>query len=140
AQLTEWHNYTGFLSSLGGCCVNEKQIKNLINGIDGSTGPQEQSDMERYINEMVDLLVCESTYVRESVRETLGSELSPRLYIILFRHLESIVNRFFDTDGEVIFNDRYTTFVDQAITVLKLILERIQDSTEDLCPVDLGDL
>jgi len=50
------------------------------------------------------------------------------------------VSRFFDQDGEANPTDRYTLFVEQAISVLKLILERIQDASENLYTVDLGGL
>ncbi|RIA90709.1 hypothetical protein C1645_875920 [Glomus cerebriforme] len=154
AQNTEWLNYTGFLSSLGGVCVSEKQINTLVNGRTNESLINEHSDhrnnlpqgsnyhlmVEKFVNEMVDLLVCDSAYVRESVRETLGAELNTRLYVILFKHLESIVSKFFDSDGEANPTERYTLFVEQAILVLKLILERIQDASENLYTVDLGGL
>ncbi|CAG8574310.1 8733_t:CDS:10, partial [Diversispora eburnea] len=151
SQQTEWHNYTGFLSSLGGCCINEKQISILNNNqnneriiesvyFNGEIGSNCHALVEKYVTDMVDLLVCDSIYVRESVRETLGTELSPRLYVLLFRNLESIVARFFDTDGEANPTERYTLFVEQAISVLKLILERIQELSENLYTVDLGGL
>jgi neurofibromin 1 len=138
---------------LGGVCVNEKQINTLVNGRSNDSLISELSDrrnnvpqgnshlmVEKYVQEMVDLLVCDSAYVRESVRETLGAELNTRLYVILFKHLESIVSRFFDSDGEANPTERYTLFVEQAISVLKLILERIQDASENLYTVDLGNL
>ncbi|CAI2172941.1 5991_t:CDS:10 [Funneliformis geosporum] len=153
AQTNEWLNYTGFLCALGGVCVNEKQINNPLNGrINDSlgnehserrnNGPQTNCHLmvEKYVQEMVDLLVCDSVVVRENVKDSLGTELNPRLYVILFKHLESIVSRFFDSDGEFSPTEKYTLFVEQAILVLKLILERIQDASENLYTVDLGDL
>ncbi|CAG8690559.1 16645_t:CDS:2, partial [Dentiscutata heterogama] len=136
SQQTEWHNYTGFLAALGGCCVFDKQI----NG--STTGSQESNHVmvEKYVHDMVDLLVCDNVYVRESVKEILGSELSPRLYVILFKHVESIVSQFFDGDGDVYTTDKNTLAVEQAISVLKLILDRIQDASENLYAVDLGGL
>ncbi|CAG8730319.1 10225_t:CDS:10, partial [Racocetra persica] len=136
SQTTEWHNYTGFLAALGGCCVFDKPI----NG--STTKPQESNQVmvEKYVHDMVDLLVCDSVYVRESVKEILGSELSPRLYVILFKHIESIVSQFFDEDGDVFQTEKNTLCVEQAISVLKLILDRIQDASENLYAVDLGGL
>ncbi|CAG8470540.1 8562_t:CDS:10 [Ambispora gerdemannii] len=150
-QTTEWHNYTGFLSALGGCCVNDQ----LMNGHSSmsmdssnrriSANPQHDmnnyhSMVEEFVEQMVDLLVCDSVYVRETVKETLGADLSPRLYVILFKHLEKIVAMFFDADGEANCLDRYTLFIEQAISVLKLILDRIQDASENLYAVDFGGL
>ncbi|CAJ0836147.1 20802_t:CDS:10 [Entrophospora sp. SA101] len=154
SQSNEWLNYTGFLAAIGGCCVNEKQIN--INGdgkfydpsgnehnehiIVGPQGSDYHSMAEQFVQEMFDLLVCDTVYVRENVKEMLGSELSPRLYVILFRNLESVVSRFFDADGEAKSNERCTIFAEQAISILKLILERIQDASENLYTVDLGGL
>ncbi|RIB13611.1 hypothetical protein C2G38_1974674 [Gigaspora rosea] len=136
SQMTEWHNYTGFLAALGGCCVFDKPVNGSTNG------PQESNYVmvEKYVHDMVDLLVCDSVYVRESVKEILGSELSPRLYVILFKRIESIVSVFFDGDGDVYTTDKNTLAVEQAISVLKLILDRIQDASENLYAVDLGGL
>ncbi|KAG9291425.1 hypothetical protein G9A89_021843 [Geosiphon pyriformis] len=156
AQTAEWHNYTGFLSALGGCCVSDSQ--NSPNGTSNGRNPSFAHEannhrvstthhdsnyhamVETFVSEMVDLLVCDSIYVRETVKETLGADLSPRLYVILFRHLESIVGRFFDPDGEATCTERFTLFVEQAISVLKLILDRIQDASENLYTVDFGGL
>ncbi|CAG8523183.1 18947_t:CDS:10, partial [Racocetra fulgida] len=145
AQLTEWLNYTGFLSALGGCCVHER-LRNTIPRFGEysrrvSVSPNDYYAMvEKYVQEMVGLLVSDSNYVRENVKEILGSELSPRLYVILFQHLDSIVSHFFDSDGQAIPNDRYTLFVEQAILVLKLTLERIFDLSENLYACDVGNL
>src|SRR5436305_1196915 len=67
-------------------------------------------------------------------------EINSRLYVILFQHLESIVSRFFDADGEAKPKEINTIFAEQAISVLKLILERIQDASENLYTVDIGGL
>jgi hypothetical protein len=130
---------------LGGVCVDERPNESSINEHSDHRNNIPQGSnyhlmVEKYVHEMVDLLVCDSAYVRESVRETLGAELNTRLYVILFKYLESIVSRFFDQDGEATPTERYTLFVEQAISVLKLILERIQDASENLYTVDLGGL
>ncbi|CAG8444039.1 5054_t:CDS:10 [Acaulospora morrowiae] len=132
----EWNHYTRFLAALGGCCVQDR----FINASRRTSMPHPNdyhSMVEKYIQEMVDLLVCDSNYVRENVKDTLGNDLSPRLYVILFHHLESIVSRFLDSANP---NERFTLFVDQAIHVLKLILERIHDASDNLYACDLGGL
>ncbi|CAG8517845.1 8557_t:CDS:10 [Diversispora eburnea] len=145
AQSTEWNYYTRFLAALGGCCVHDR-FRNM-SGVESNSRRistlhtnDYHSMVEKYVQEMVDLLVCETQYVRENVKETLGNELSPRLYVILFHHLESIVSRFFNPDGDANPNERYTLFVDQAISVLKLILERIYDSSDNLYACNIGGL
>ncbi|KAF0455119.1 gtpase-activator protein for ras-like gtpase [Gigaspora margarita] len=145
AQLTEWLNYTGFLSALGGCCVHER-LRNITPRFGDfsrrtSTSPNDYHAMaEKYVHEMVGLLVSDSNFVRENVKDILGSELSPRLYVILFQNLDEIVSSFFDGDGQANPNDRCTVFVEQAILVLKLTLERIYDLSENLYACDVGNL
>ena len=144
AETTEWHNYTGFLSALGGVCVFASQSSAA--GRNGFLAQQSaesnyQALVEKFLSEMVDLLVCDSVYVREIVKETLGADLSPRLYTILFQYLETIVKKFFDsTSGHALCTERHTLFVEQAISVLKLILDRVPEVSENLYAVDFGGL
>ncbi|CAI2169037.1 10253_t:CDS:10, partial [Funneliformis geosporum] len=145
SQSVEWHNYTGFLAALGGCCIIEKTSSERTLGTSNriiSIPPSSDcmAKVEKFVQEMVSLLVSGTIFVRETVKDTLGNELSPRLYVILFSHLESIVSRFFDKDGEATPNERYTLFIEQAISVLKLILERIYDVSDNLYSCDLGGL
>ncbi|KAI9227506.1 MAG: hypothetical protein DHS80DRAFT_17060, partial [Piptocephalis tieghemiana] len=128
----EWHNYTGFLCALGGVCLEE-----------GVTGPSGQSNrylLERFIGEMVELLVCENVVVREVVQQTLGSDLSPLLYVVLFKQLEGSSSSQSPSSSTRIpvRAERWTLFVEQAISVLRLLLERLQ--TEALVAIDLGNL
>ncbi|CAG8509250.1 3861_t:CDS:10, partial [Acaulospora colombiana] len=135
-QSTEWSYYTRFLAALGGCCIQDK----FINASRRTSTPHANdyhSMVEKYVQDMVDLLVCDSSFVRENVKETLGTELSPKLYVILFNHLESIVSRFFESANP---SERYTLFVDQSISVLRLILERIFDTSDNLYICDIGGL
>lgn len=106
-----------------------------------STAPGESAGMvDKFIMEMVDLLVSDNVLVREVVKETLGADLSPGLFVILFRHLESVLSRCFDATGEAICSERYTLFVEQAISVLKLVLDRIVDPSDSLFTVDFSGL
>ncbi|GBC02045.1 hypothetical protein RclHR1_04420015, partial [Rhizophagus clarus] len=146
SQTIEWHNYTGFLAALGGCCGHERLIPNngpIFDIPSRRLSIPSSSDyiikIEKFVQEMVSLLVSDTIFVRESVKEALGNELSPRLYVVLFRHLESIVSRF-DKGGEVSPQEKFTLFVEQTISVLKLILERIYDMSDNLYSCDLGGL
>ncbi|KAI9597754.1 hypothetical protein BDF19DRAFT_434347 [Syncephalis fuscata] len=133
----EWHNYTGFLCALGGCCLNDTNITNSASSR-RSNDPNQM--ISRFIHEMVELLVCENVVVREVVQQTLGADLSPALYGILFTQLEHEVDRFLTTDNETYCSDRNTLFVEQAISVIKLILERMETTNQSLLAVDLGKL
>jgi hypothetical protein len=45
--------------------------------------------IEDFVSNLINLLVAGDMYIRDVVREALGSELSPRLYGKLIRNLES---------------------------------------------------
>ncbi|ORY04201.1 hypothetical protein K493DRAFT_311429 [Basidiobolus meristosporus CBS 931.73] len=150
----EWQNYTGFLCALGGVCLRSSAAKR--NEHDASVFPSphtlhrsssenrrilETSKMiNRFIQEMVEWLVCDNVIVREGIKEILGAELSPALHAILFKQLESIVVVFFDAEGEAICKDTYTLFVEQAISVVRLILDRLQEPSEQFYSIDIGNL
>ncbi|KAI8050945.1 hypothetical protein BDF22DRAFT_745143 [Syncephalis plumigaleata] len=140
----EWHNYTGFLCALGGCCLSEGSGTGTNNTAANSSSARKSNDsnqmISRFIHEMVELLVCENVVVREVVQQTLGADLSPALYGILFAHLEHEVDRFLTMDNEAYCSDRNTLFVEQAISVIKLILERMETTNQSLLAVDLGKL
>nr|CAG8557750.1 86_t:CDS:10 [Entrophospora candida] len=142
-QLNEWTNFTGFLSALGGCCVDNKLLNADYNRnsdfVTRRISLVQTSDyhhmVEKFVQDMVDLLVYDVPSIREAVKDTLGNELSPRLYIILFRNFESIVSRFLEDEGP---KDRYTLFVEQGINVMILILDRVHDASDNLYACDIG--
>ncbi|KAF7721136.1 Ras GTPase activating protein ira2, partial [Apophysomyces ossiformis] len=149
-KATEWQNYTGFLAALGGCCLTA-DIENMdirryrssdhISPTHRAPSPNEPSVMvDRFMKEMVDLLVSDNVFIREAVKDTLGSDLSPALYSILFRHLEDFMCKCFDANEEVACGPQHTLFVEQAVLVLKLILDRLIDPGDHLLNIDFGTL
>ncbi|KAI8975307.1 hypothetical protein BDF20DRAFT_914255 [Mycotypha africana] len=150
---SEWQNYTGFLAALGGICLMADTTTNALSPptprvgfIDSSTlrrisAPTESSAMvNKFVVDMVDLLLCENVIVREWVKEILGTDLSPALYPMLLRYMETVLSKYFGPDGDPICNPRNTLFVEQAISVLKLVLDRMEDSPENLLTVDFSSL
>ncbi|KAJ3207847.1 Ras GTPase activating protein ira2 [Dinochytrium kinnereticum] len=85
--------------------------------------------VERFITELINLLVCDNVVVREAVKEFLGNELNERLFDILLTHFENIVSRFLHS-SEVSGVDRNVLFAESAITVLKMILERAEGPSQ----------
>jgi neurofibromin 1 len=151
---SEWQNYAGFLAALGGICLmadttpttptspatprggfNEQSAFRRI------SAPTESSAMvNKFVVDMVDLLLCDNIIVREWVKEILGTDLSPALYPMLFRYMETVLAKYFGSDGDPICSGRNTLFVEQAISVLKLVLDRMEDSPENLLTVDFSSL
>jgi neurofibromin 1 len=94
----QWKNLTLFLATFGGVCVQEDYDPSALTSV---IPPQHLPDelhvqdpmamVSTFINDLTDLLIAESTQVREVARDALGNELSPRLYGKLFRHLEELV-------------------------------------------------
>ncbi|KAI8066538.1 hypothetical protein BC940DRAFT_368136 [Gongronella butleri] len=152
---TEWQNYAGFLASLGGICL----MADALPSSPSSPGPRSFSDInstghhshlsspsesavmvEKFIMDMVELLFCDNVIVREWVMDILGTDLSPALYPIMFRHLENVLSKCFGPDGDPICSPRFTLFVEQAISVLKLVLDRMEENVDSLFTVDFGGL
>lgn len=152
---SEWQNYAGFLAALGGICLMADTVPTTPTSpamprggynIDNSTfrrisAPSESSAMvNKFVVDMVDLLLCDNIIVREWVKEILGTDLSPALYPMLFRYMETVLAKYFGPDGDPICSGRNTLFVEQAISVLKLVLDRMEGSPENLLTVDFSSL
>jgi neurofibromin 1 len=61
--------------------------------------------------------------------------MSPLLYPILFDQIKLIVEKFFDTSGQVIVNETNTQFIDHIIFIMKNVLE---SKPENQPPENLG--
>ncbi|KAI9323567.1 hypothetical protein BX666DRAFT_2016762 [Dichotomocladium elegans] len=158
---SEWQNYSGFLAALGGVCLMVDSAPSPGPTPSSPTSPtptkarldqpspyrriaaptESAVMVEKFVMEMVELLVCDNVIVREWVREILGTDLSPALYPILFRHLENtLASCFGGPDLGPSCSSRYTLFVEQAISVLKLVLDRMDDTIDNLLTVDFSGL
>lgn len=151
---SEWQNYAGFLAALGGICLMADTLPSTPTSPATPRGgygeqssfrrvsaPTESSAMvNKFVVDMVDLLLCDNIVVREWVKEILGTDLSPTLYPMLFRYLETVLTKYFGSDGDPICSSRNTLFVEQAISVLKLVLDRMEGSPENLLTVDFSSL
>ncbi|KAK0540963.1 Ras GTPase activating protein ira2 [Tilletia horrida] len=146
-KAAQWHNYAGFLAAFGGACAVERidelpeQISPAyINSKFINDSPPIPL-MESFIQEMVDLLVSDSIWVREKVKETLGADLSPRLNGILFRQVHAVLSDFFDkSSGLPRPADMFTIFVEQSISVVQMVVKRMTEPNEATSTVDIGSL
>lgn len=145
----EWRNYSGFLASVAGCCIADlpHQLRaddpttSGLRWIDrlASDGDQ-MSLLERFMKQCLQLLVCKLVNVRENIREVLGTELNPRLYLQLFRSLETEFGVLFDPGFKDPQSESRTLFAEQACSLLKTIVERLEDAQDMFLTVDLGAL
>jgi len=88
--------------------------------------PDRARNVDRYIQEMVDLLVADDLRMREGVKDALGTELNTALFPILLKHLRSIVAHFFENDRAKP-QSPFSHFIEQAISMLRLFFERFTE-------------
>jgi hypothetical protein len=95
-KFIQWRNLTLFLSAFGGVTVQEKHEPAALAA---AIPPEFLLDEMRVLRDPTDLvtifiefltgaLIDDVIRVREVAREALGSELSPRLFSKLFKHLD----------------------------------------------------
>lgn len=95
-HLFQWQNLTLFLAALGGACVQENvDLTSLANVIPPHAIPDNMRVIQNpiplvttFITSLTNLLIAQDTRVRDTAREALGAELSPRLYSKLLKHLD----------------------------------------------------
>lgn len=145
----EWRNYSGFLASIAGCCIadlphhgrGDDPTLSGLRWIDRlASDGDDMSLLERFMKQCLQLLVSRLVSVRENIREVLGTELNPRLYLQLFRSLETEFNVIFDPGVKDTQSENRTLFAEQACSLLKTIVERMEDTQDMFLTVDLGAL
>jgi neurofibromin 1 len=150
-SLVEWRNYSGFLASLGGSCVSDQAVTVDESGLVGlkwidrpSQDIYDDTILDRYLTQSVHLLACSNVRVREATREVLSAEISPSLYLPLFRILESELERLFDVsdEGQLSVQDDRLIFAEQAASLLKTIVERLStpEEIDAALSIDIGAL
>ncbi|CAE6451306.1 unnamed protein product [Rhizoctonia solani] len=134
--LMEWQNLTMFLATWGGSCVcNETRYPAFRDLVQSEDVPKRMlwpvsasKKVEEFIFRMVDLLRSTHLFCRETVKDALGQELHPRLYSMLMsRFITSAKDKL---SREVPWGADLSQCVEQAVTVLKLIFERIESETD----------
>jgi neurofibromin 1 len=112
----DWPNLTGFLCALGGCISAQGTESNSSLSV---------SLLDRFLADILELLVCDNSLARETVKEVLGGDLSTGLFPLFFSHLVQIINKLFGGGNSTeMVSDRATFHVEQAIAVLKLLVDR----------------
>jgi neurofibromin 1 len=147
--LMEWRNYSGFLASLGGTCIAElphaaRVDDSMVAGLRWidrlSPDGDGMSSLDRFMKISLQLLTCPNVVVREATREVLGTELSPRLYLQLFQSLEEELDLIFDNSTDITNTESKVLFAEQAASLLRTIVDRLDDSQDTFFSVDFGSL
>ena len=140
--IQEWSNFTGFIAALSGLSIDvERQIRVLNRGRFAiSSGPVNVA--EAFLEQLLQLVAFEENVnIREGVKLVLGTAQSPITYSMLFGQLLVEIRKSFGAAGQVKISEYSTLFVDQTISIVKLILESDTSSPEDLSHIsDLEDL
>lgn len=136
----EWRNLSGFLASLGGVCTSEQAHgileEPVISGLkwidrvvsDDFAG---SSILDRYLRQSTQLLTCSNVRVRETIRDILSTEISPPLYQPLFKALEAELDSLFKGNlGSDKGHDREIIFAEQAASLLKTLVEKLESPSE----------
>ncbi|KAG9100039.1 Ras GTPase activating protein ira2, partial [Ceratobasidium sp. 370] len=134
--LMEWQNLTMFLATWGGCCVcNESRYPAFRDLVQLDDIPKRMlwptsanKKVEEFIVRMVDMLGSTHLFCRETVKEALGQELHPRLYSMLLNRFSELVKGRLQED--VSWDEAICKFIEQVVTVLKLIFERIESESD----------
>ncbi|EGO02251.1 hypothetical protein SERLA73DRAFT_166724 [Serpula lacrymans var. lacrymans S7.3] len=143
----QWRNLTLFLAAFGGACVQEEHdVSSLTSVIPPEFLPDEMRALPdpsylvtSFIEFLTNELIDDDLRIREVAREALGSELSPRLFAKLFKHLDEITRNITEGAG-LEFKEEYSLFLDQLISVLKSLVDNAQMPPDEALSIDLGSI
>lgn len=156
-QLNELANMTGFLCSLGGVCLQrpssntssfavpfsnseskKSSAKQQESGSSGLTNPSQDVQycpVTEFVFNLLRLLICNNEklggQIQKHVKELIAHELSPALYPILFDQIKSMVEKFFDQQGQVILYDLNTQFIEHTIFIMRNVLDSKTDQPSE---------
>lgn len=150
-QINEWANMTGFLCALGGVCLQKRSPNRSLSGIPPNLELKKSSKQEptsclsspsqevqyctQFVYNLLRLLICNNekfgNQIQKHVKELVGHEMSPALYPILFDQIKSIVEKFFNQQGQVIVMEVNTQFIEHIIFIMKNILDSKTDQPSE---------
>jgi hypothetical protein len=134
---------------VGGCLLTTSQSDKLLDiwlftgrkpARQPRTAPEYHAMIKMFVMELFEYLICDNVYMRETAKEALGRDLSPVLHAMLLEHMEETLAQCFEADGDVVCSPRFNLLIDQSITILKLILDRINASSESVFAINFSGL
>ncbi|XP_023313063.1 neurofibromin isoform X5 [Anoplophora glabripennis] len=119
------------ISSIGSGSLGEQSMSSRkSNTLQSQQNPQDQRQycpVTSFVDLLLRLLVCNNekfgAQIQKHVKELVGHEMSSALYPILFEQIKSIVDKFFDQQGQVVVNEVNTQFIEHIIFIMKNILD-----------------
>ena len=87
----------------------------------------------QFIGDLLKLLTCQNDkfgfQIQRHIQDLLGHELNTLSYPILFEQIKLIIDKFFDSSGQVCVNEQNTLFIENIIFIMKCVLENKADNT-----------
>ncbi|XP_072402893.1 neurofibromin isoform X3 [Diabrotica undecimpunctata] len=129
---TSSHSGLSSMSSIGSSNLGSEPISGTrkSNTLQSQQTPQDQRQycpVTSFVDLLLRLLVCSNekfgAQIQKHVKELIGHEMSSALYPILFEQTKSIVDKFFDQQGQVVVNEVNTQFIEHIVFIMKNILD-----------------
>ncbi|XP_063696355.1 neurofibromin isoform X3 [Culicoides brevitarsis] len=123
-------------SGRGSMISHPMSVSSIVSSIGAGAQEVQYCPVTQFIGQLLRLLVCNNEkfgpQIQKYVKELIGEEMSAQLYPILFDQIRSIVEKFFDQQGQVVVTDINTQFIEHTIYIMKSILDGRQskDHTE----------
>jgi neurofibromin 1 len=117
---------------------------NNQNNSQNAVEPVASSDLHycpvtQFIGDMLRLLTCQNEkfgyQIQRHVQDLLGHELNTQCYPILFEQIKLVVEKFFDSQGQVCVSDQNTLFVENVIFIMRCVLESKNESVSGENPL-----
>ncbi|XP_055612149.1 neurofibromin isoform X6 [Uranotaenia lowii] len=109
-------------------------------GMGGGSQDVQYCPVTQFIGQLLRLLVCNNEkfgpQIQKNVKELVGQEMSAQLYPILFDQIRSIVEKFFDQQGQVVVTDINTQFIEHTIYIMKSVLDGRQSKDQNDQPAN----
>ena len=148
--LAEWANMTGFLCALSSVWLPNRQSKycNYLiipaesrkASVDPNPPVSTCTDLHycpvtQFIGDLLKLLTCQNEkfgfQIQRHVQDLLGHELNPLCYPILFEQIKLIIDKYFDSSGQVIIHEQNTLFIENVIFIMRFVLENKVETSEN---------
>ncbi|TFY54349.1 hypothetical protein EVJ58_g8920 [Rhodofomes roseus] len=138
----QWQNLTLFLASFGSACLRDDDSSDVTLDVaphflpDAMRILRNPAELLRdFLGVLIDFMVSDSIQTRDTARDALGSEASPRLFTKIFRELDSVVRELAASD--TVHWNTLALFLEQFLVILKVLVENAQ-YLEEIRGMDLG--
>ncbi|CAH8500828.1 unnamed protein product [Heterobilharzia americana] len=137
-QTDDNHNLNKY-HTFHGACLNELNNVRRLSFVQSSLNQDNQfSPVAQFIGNLLLLISCQHEkfghQIQKHVKESIGNELNPLIYPILFNQLRSHVDACFSGQGQqqVVVTETNTLFIENVIFIMRSILDKRTKSVDRL--------